>query len=296
MNHSHRLDALLKKRPIPYTEIVSLLCDAANRGIPQTFESAKVLAHSEEDYIELIRLPAVAVLPAWGKQGVNELKLLVEKSGWGSAALSVLLCAANGQTPTREDVPFLPTNWDQICRYKVTEETAFAAQRAVRELMFDSYENVWRQSRILGGLTELVFQALRHNREQSNPSPKKWKNIAKTGTPRLRSKLDLFFRTFIDPRLNLNERQISKFQSLLESEPAKEEELQKFLFQHPIFLDPLALEVRSKHELGNDFITDFVVRRINNEYVVIEIEKSTDKLFTSDGNIHSNLNEALRGA
>ncbi len=51
--------------------------------------------------------------------------------------------------------------------------------------------------------------------------------------------------------------------------------------------------MRNKHELGNDFITDFVVRRINNEYVLVEIENSTDKLFRQDGSFTSDLMKAV---
>ncbi|HHV63162.1 MAG TPA: DUF4263 domain-containing protein [Firmicutes bacterium] len=42
----------------------------------------------------------------------------------------------------------------------------------------------------------------------------------------------------------------------------------------------------------DDFITDFVIQRINNEYIVVELESSTDRLFTQKGSLTSGLTEA----
>jgi hypothetical protein len=59
-------------------------------------------------------------------------------------------------------------------------------------------------------------------------------------------------------------------------------------------LDPLATKVYSKVPFGSDYIPDFVVRRLDDEYLVVEIEKTSDRLFTQEGNIHHELAEPLR--
>jgi hypothetical protein len=45
--------------------------------------------------------------------------------------------------------------------------------------------------------------------------------------------------------------------------------------------------------LGDDFITDYVVRRINNEYLIVEIENSTDQLFNQNGQFSAALTGAV---
>ena len=58
-------------------------------------------------------------------------------------------------------------------------------------------------------------------------------------------------------------------------------------------LDPFVTVLYTKQELGSDFITDFIVRRINDQYVLVEIENSTDKLFNQTGVFSSELNTAV---
>ena len=48
-----------------------------------------------------------------------------------------------------------------------------------------------------------------------------------------------------------------------------------FLKTNPVFLDPLANVVIPKQQLANEMTTDFVIRRLDNEYIVVEIEKTT---------------------
>jgi hypothetical protein len=91
----------------------------------------------------------------------------------------------------------------------------------------------------------------------------------------------------------LNKRVLKKFSWLLDSSPEREEDLHQFLFNHPVLLDPLTTEIRSKHELGDDFKPDFVIRRMSDEYCVVELENSKDKLFTKKGAFTSSLIEAI---
>ncbi|MGE5620993.1 MAG: Shedu anti-phage system protein SduA domain-containing protein [archaeon] len=58
-----------------------------------------------------------------------------------------------------------------------------------------------------------------------------------------------------------------------------EEEYHKYFATHPVLIDPLAQEVLSKKKLGVEFITDFVLRRLDNEYILVEIEKPQSRIF-----------------
>lgn len=72
-----------------------------------------------------------------------------------------------------------------------------------------------------------------------------------------------------------------------------EEEYQKFLSLNPVFLEPLADLVLSKQKLGVEFITDFVIRTLNDKYLLVEIEKPQDPIFTQAGDFTANFTHAV---
>lgn len=72
---------------------------------------------------------------------------------------------------------------------------------------------------------------------------------------------------------------IEEWESLVERD-LPEKEYQDFLEKHPVFVDPLAAEVLNRKRLGLELITDFVIRRHDARYVVVEIEKPQDRIFT----------------
>jgi Domain of unknown function (DUF4263) len=72
-----------------------------------------------------------------------------------------------------------------------------------------------------------------------------------------------------------------------------EAEYQSYLAAHPVLLDPLAAETIDRHRLGSDLITDFVVRRHDNRYVAVEIEKPRDRIFTKQGEFTADFTHAF---
>jgi len=87
------------------------------------------------------------------------------------------------------------------------------------------------------------------------------------------------FSLLRDSTLRINGRIISDFQNLVNNDETEEEAYQKFLTNHPVLIDPLAKEIIPKQKLGSEYIPDFVIKKLNNEYILIEIEKSKDKIF-----------------
>lgn len=70
--------------------------------------------------------------------------------------------------------------------------------------------------------------------------------------------------------------------ALLEAEGSNEEAIHQFLYrpENHFFLDTDHVEVRSKVPFG-DYISDFVVRRSDQTYKLIEIEPATKRIFTT---------------
>jgi len=90
---------------------------------------------------------------------------------------------------------------------------------------------------------------------------------------------EVAFKILTESTLRISERHIDKLDRLIRA-GGREEEYQKFFTENPIFLNPLASQLISKHKLGDDFITDYVLETLTGEYVAVEIEKPSDPIFT----------------
>jgi hypothetical protein len=100
------------------------------------------------------------------------------------------------------------------------------------------------------------------------------------------------FDAFVKGRILITEDLLARFEAIL-TRKSSENVYQTFLAEHPVFLDPLASEVIPKHRLGSEFITDFVIRRLDNKYVVVELEKPQDAVFTAGDDFSAKLTHAL---
>lgn len=85
---------------------------------------------------------------------------------------------------------------------------------------------------------------------------------------------------------------LGAYKKLLDSEPEREEILQAFLKENPLLLCPTGVKVWPKLTLGARD-TDFVFREATGHYLLVELEKSTHRLFRQDGHPNRYLNQAL---
>lgn len=85
---------------------------------------------------------------------------------------------------------------------------------------------------------------------------------------------------------------LDDFEALI-SQDLLEERYQEFLKMHPTVLDPLAAEIIPKHRLGDDYVTDFVIRRHDLRYLVVEIEKPQNRIFNQKDDFTSDFSHAL---
>lgn len=104
--------------------------------------------------------------------------------------------------------------------------------------------------------------------------------------------IDDIFKFYATGAIKISRRLISDFEALLDQD-LQEESYQLFLSKHPVFIDPLAVETISKQKLGIEFVTDFVIRRYDNRYSLIEIERPQDSLFTKGGDFTARFTHAF---
>lgn len=86
---------------------------------------------------------------------------------------------------------------------------------------------------------------------------------------------------------------VKRFRELLNTNP-DEASVHKFLKDNIALLSFSAEEVSSKISLGNEHVTDFVIQSRDCEYILVEIEAPTHKLFTRNGNPTAALTHAIR--
>ncbi|MBS1857259.1 MAG: DUF4263 domain-containing protein [Acidobacteria bacterium] len=84
---------------------------------------------------------------------------------------------------------------------------------------------------------------------------------------------------------------LQEYRQLLDSNPEREEILQVFLKEHPALLCPTHQRLWPKLAFG-PYKTDFVFREAAGGYLLVELERSTHRLFIADGHISSELNHA----
>ncbi|WP_432862277.1 Shedu anti-phage system protein SduA domain-containing protein [Microbispora rosea] len=92
--------------------------------------------------------------------------------------------------------------------------------------------------------------------------------------------------------IKLTAKLLQSFKSLIDAEE-DESAYQRFLQENPVILEPLAAEIIPQARLGLEYITDFVLRLHDNRYIVVEIERPQDRIFTSQGDLTARFNHAV---
>jgi len=86
---------------------------------------------------------------------------------------------------------------------------------------------------------------------------------------------------------------ISAYRSLLELHATEESEFQTFFERHPQLLDPMAHQVWPKPDLHGYKEPDFVIRRTDDTYLIVEIETPAKTLVTSTRQISADVTHAV---
>jgi hypothetical protein len=249
------------------------MAKASRLADAEDFDAVLGMAHLDDMFDENLANPALALLPAWGPKGLDGLAALAVNGPHASTALSVLTVLSLGRIPTKQDAHLLRDYWDNLDKYAFAPWMAQEAQQRLRSTILEHLSDTYGKTRLLSVISMQGFFA----RENTS----------------MDERTAFLMDMLVDSHLVLNRAILQGFEDLLAAGPAKEEELHRFLVTHPVLLDPFVTELRTKHELGSDFITDFVVRRTNDEYVVVEIENSTDRLFNQDGSFSADLMKAV---
>lgn len=205
--------------------------------------------------------PAGTALLAWGDAGVEELKrVFSESDSYANRTLvfDILSAAATGKGSTRFTLGASADLWEQIA---VAGELPYNVQRAARRALVDlvlSLETVDDVASLVGGV--LQKQSFRDDGaaiELIRSASSRW--------------------------LAIGDRVLKDFGDLITSSPNNEPAFQHFLETNPQLLDPMAIEVWPEPNLFGSRKPDFIVRRSDGSYLIVEIECPAKTLITRAG-------------
>jgi hypothetical protein len=103
---------------------------------------------------------------------------------------------------------------------------------------------------------------------------------------------DLVWDLLTKSILNITNADLQRLQELVDQD-LDEREYQVFLEGHPVILDPVASSIVPRQALAEVHATDFVIRRLDDEFTLVEIEKAKDRLFTDYPQPSASLSHAL---
>ena len=93
--------------------------------------------------------------------------------------------------------------------------------------------------------------------------------------------------------LTISKPTIDAYENLIENNPEDESVFQNFFENYPQFLDPMALQIWAKPDFHGFREPDFVIRRIDNTYVVVEIENPNKSLMTNANQLTAQATQAV---
>lgn len=258
-----RLFQLLAARPIPVEAVVQEMATVGKVGDPNDLPTIVRIGEMSDLMDELLAEPALLLIPCWGAIGLDVLYDIVRRDCFYSyIALTLLVAITHGEKVSSLYETKPDNRFD--APYTINGELQRHALIRLRELVLDHFGNSENQTRLIS-LIDLL-------------------NFGSAGSAQRRAAEYLLSNLF-ESRLAINRYLIEEYEDLLDRVPKYESEMQDFLVKHPVLLDPLAVQIYDRHSLGDDLKTDFVVRQITNDYVLVEIEKSSDPLFTGNDDL-----------
>lgn len=101
----------------------------------------------------------------------------------------------------------------------------------------------------------------------------------------------------ISMRILLGDRvHLSEFRTLVATGGLAEHDFQKFLTNHPFMIDPLFSQVWPEARLGESLRADFIIKRLDNSLLVVEIERPDTPFFTAYPQFSSEATHAITQA
>jgi Domain of unknown function (DUF4263) len=225
----------------------------------QLFELSHFGEHREHDEVEL-KIPAATCLMQWSEKGFDALKdstLRTPKYSNLLSAVAVLASLAAGGTTDMAGDELIEGGAKNFLKHLALSRSE------IRDMAKERLTDL-----ILSFESEDVMMAAVSN------------SLAAAGMFDLEAAKQLF-KGVTARWIAVSPLLIHRFRGMLETERDNEPALHQFLEEHPQILDPMALEVWTQPNLHGAKEPDFIIRRADNTYMVVEIETPGKRIMTS---------------
>ena len=223
----------------------------------------RILKIAEHERMLEIKTPAIASLVFWGEVGLTEIKNIAIRNTTSkqiSAALKILATISAGQEISGSLIfaPHKSTFVACLNSYLKKNDLRISARRILGELVLslDPFDLLTPMG--------LAFQLLSFE-ASDEPS-----GVAKE----LISAVSTKWLKFGPPTL-------AAYQALLHNNVDDEPTFQKFFCAFPQLLDPMAVQVWSEPDFHGALEPDFVIRRADDTYLIVEIERPSKAIITA---------------
>jgi len=220
-----------------------------------------------------IKAPCIAALPAWGKDGLQkmvDLALKYQTSKNISATLKSLAAIAAGRKITSH------------LAFTIDEVFADKLNKRIQALTLSNSARVQLASLFAGLPTE----------ELLIPLGVAFSQIAIADTD-ISSEI---VSAMSSRWLKFGPHELDQFEVLLRDRPSDEPALHSFLEKNPQILDPSAIQVWSKPDFHGAREPDFLIRRSDDTYLVIEIENAKKRIQTQADQLTAAATQAIKQA
>ncbi|MCP4230562.1 MAG: DUF4263 domain-containing protein [bacterium] len=251
---------------------IRVLSNRAEGNLNQHIELAKVAPHKMyED--QLFASPAVFTLLIYGKSGIDALfewaSKVRELRNWGTTdAQRALITAATG------DGEWVLKCVDFINRY-IEDNIANSIIKEIETVLNQTDIREYATTK----LSELINFYLSDPVLRYELTNMSYMTSFISLDPNRSESLNMIWKIISEHTLKLNEALCSNFALLLETHN-DERTFQEFFELHPALLDPLASRVITEKKLGEEWRTDFLIERLDGEYLLVELEKPNVNPFT----------------
>lgn len=259
----------------PFEKIVEEITQLAHQSDSESVNTlAQFLEIRSSDTYDKHDIPYIVcqALLLKGKEGLSKLVEILEKIDghiYPQAIIRSIWSASKGTAV--EDFGLRPVV--SLLNKPLPEETILQAEDVFLNLVLKSHTDPEAFYRLINFMYFETFETAK--------SESDYKKFHQS-----------IFNVLSDSAIKISKDVISGLEKIVQEEHG-EEVYQKYIENNPVLLDPLASKLIDKHKLGDDYITDFVVKTLKGEYLLVEIEKPQDNIFTGSGNFSHKFSHAL---
>jgi hypothetical protein len=253
-----------------------LLRDCVADGGAAALEAVQRMAqhmYGGETFNFQVKAPAAFALLAFGEHGLRALRDIAERE---ATSKNISLCLSNLASAAANAMPFLTFSNDEVLKQ--------AVQQVLEQRGFSEAARAQLREYVLGIVDE------------SDAISAVGTQLSRAGWGEHPGVAAELFGALAARRLTVSPATVRGFRDLISSRPNDESAFHGFFERHPQLLEPSAAEVWSKPDLSGAREPDFVVRRMDDSYLVVEIETPAKPLMTAANQLSAQATQAIAQA